>query len=170
MSSTIRFPLARDRKRNQVCPATAGFHGSEFCTRQQVCIAIGYRHDWRDALEKSQRLAEIGDARGARVAHFAAVRAREQMRSMSLWARIFADQIRDNDPRLAELSQKSYATLSASFRASNLNDRWRRVQLLKFAPKQPDTIRDRINRVLDRIAAKHDELNPYGYTLPRASA
>lgn len=151
-------------------PDKAGLSGARACAAGMVAAAIHRRDSALAHAREAARLAELGDERGARVERVAAELERQTMRGHALWARVFADHIDDQDARLQELSRRSHEILSRSFRASNLSERWRRVQLMKFTPRLTEATRARIHRVMHRIAVKHDALNPYGRTLAHFTA
>jgi hypothetical protein len=164
---SIRHLLKYDRKakvRMPFGPKVGG--GAEAHTVWCIRDAISHREDARKQRAKAAILADLNDGRGARIARLAASEHRRRMRHAALWARVWADHLPDQDQRLVTLSQQSHDLLSRSFRAGNLSDRWRRIQVMKIAPRMDDATRERIDGVLRRIAAKHAALDPHGYTLP----
>lgn len=164
---SIRHALKYDRKakvRMPIGPKVGG--GAEAHTIWCIRDAISHREDARKQLAKAAILADLNDGRGARIAALAAAEHRRRMRQAALWARVWADHLSDQDARLVALSRQTHDRLSRSFRAGNLSDRWRRVQVMKIAPRMDDATRERIDGVLRRIAAKHAVLDPHGYTLP----
>ncbi len=165
---SIRFPLKYDRKAKARLPFAPKVGGGDeahciWCIRD----AITHRNDARKKLAKASILDDLRDSRGALIERLAAAEHRRRMRQAALWARVWADHVRAQDPRLVALSHQTHDILRRSFRAGNLSERWRRVQVLKFTPRIDDATRERIDQVLRRIAAKHAAIEPYGYTLPQ---
>lgn len=87
---SIRFPLVVEKTRcgrrilrRKVVDKT-GLHGARACAAGMVTVAMSYRDQapYRFAPELTRRLARL------------------QMRQAALWARLFAGQICDADPRL----------------------------------------------------------------------
>ena len=166
---SLRFPLKKDRKTKARMPEKIDdMHGAAACIAGMIRAAIHCRVTAETKMREAAICDDIDNAMSRRAANIARIEARRQrrtMRSHALWARVFADQVRDNDARLDAISQALTNDLVASFRASNLSERWRRVQAMKFNRGLTDGSRARIDRVLHAIAVKHDALNPYGHTL-----
>lgn len=174
----IRFPLVkvaieprpRTGPRTEIVPDKTGLHGARACIAGMVTAAIHRRAVAEKALRAAARHEQFSDYRAANIARIEARNAREQMRSHALWARVFAQHINDNDPRLEEISARQMAKLSASFRAGIYSARWSRVQLMKIVAVLPPERRARIDALLQRIAAKHDALTPWGHTIAHRNA
>lgn len=168
---SIRFPLVKERTGNKrgprfrLVPDKHNLTSARACAAGMVTASIHRRDIARKHAQEALRWAEMGDLRQANIERLNAERERQTMRSHALWARVFAGHIEDHDARLEELSRRSMDLLTRSFRASNLSERWRRVQLMKFTPRLTDAARARIERVMHRIALQHDAINPYGHTL-----
>jgi len=160
----IRFPLVYSRKHRTRLPVGPE-HGADGCISSMVAVAIHKRNEATRALARAADAEAAGDHRRAKIERIAAATARRTMRSDALWARVFADQVRDDDDRLEVISRASHAELQRSFRAGIWSARWLRVQCLKFTPGLTEEARRRIDAVLVRIAIAHDALTPWGNTL-----
>jgi hypothetical protein len=85
----IRYPMTRERTGRRTGPRyrrvvdVSGLHGAAACSARSINMAMRYRDQAR--AERSPASAEI---------------ARLGMRVMALWARTFAGQIDQHDPRL----------------------------------------------------------------------
>lgn len=164
---TIRFPLKKDRKTRAMVPATEGLSGAAGCAARMIHSAVLCRIAAAKKADAADLLTRLGDHRGANIARIEAARKRRSMRSDALWARVFAHHINDDDPRLRAISTAVNADLRASFRASIWSDRWLKVHAQKFTAGITAGRLARIDALLDRIAAHHDALTPWGHTLRR---
>ncbi len=172
----LRFPLKKDRKTKAMMPVKEAvvLIGSGGHIAGMIRSAVQRRVAAEAKLREAAICADIGNHRAANIARLEAARQRRCMRADALWARIWADQVDDRDERLRALDRRVWAEVAASNRAAILSARWQHVQLMKFRAGLPDATRARIDRLLGRIALKHDALTPYGHTLaeycePRAS-
>lgn len=93
---TIRFPLTRERTGRRTGPRyrrvidRTGLFGSAACAARSIDMAMRYRDE--------QQPAHLSDEQR----QFRTRIARLGMRVMALWARVFAGQIDQHDPRLDE--------------------------------------------------------------------
>lgn len=163
---SVRFPMRRDRKTKAKMPMVDGLADepgrAAWCVRE----AIGHRVQAERRLAKAAILDDLGDTRGVTIERRAAACDRQSMRLAALWARCWAAQILDRDPRILAIERARHDLVWRSFRAVNLSERWRRVQAHKFTPRLDDATRQRIDRLLVRIARRHAAIEPWGYTLP----
>lgn len=168
VGNPIRFPFKYDRREKARMPVAQKVGGgwdaqAKWCIRE----AIGLRRKAAGRLAKARILAELNDHRGADIERRLAACDRQSMRLSALWARCWAEQIRDRDPRMLEIERARHDQVWRSFRATHLSERWRRVQAMKIVPALDDSRRRRIDSVLARIACKHAAIEPWGYTLPQ---
>lgn len=109
---SIRFPLRKVAisprpvrgPRTEIIPDDTGLWGRAKCAAGMITAAIHRR-------QRAERDARFG---GPVLREMQAVRfARLQMRSHALWARVFARQISDADPRLSQLKREVDALVAS---------------------------------------------------------
>jgi hypothetical protein len=99
---SIRFPLVIERTRygrrtvKRLKADNTGLHGARACAANMISLAL---------LDRDSRPACAGTALAPLFCRIA----RLGMRQSALWARLFAGQIRDTDPRLAAVAAERHA-------------------------------------------------------------
>ena len=99
--SSLRFPLIRQRTGLRMGPRyrrvvdTSSLYGAARCVASMLNAAMRSR-------DESPMVARFAPADAIRRQQLHLRAARLSMRLSALWARVFAGQIRDDDPRLAD--------------------------------------------------------------------
>ena len=97
--SALRFPLIRQRTGRRMGPRyrrvvdTSHLHGAGRCAASMINAAMCYR-------DEAPLISRFAPAAAIRRQQLHLRVARLGMRMSALWARVFAGQLRDDDPRL----------------------------------------------------------------------
>lgn len=164
----IRFAGRRDRKLKAWLPDSSNLHGAALGSANMVRVAIRDRAEATRRVHEAERLRQCGGWRNERDARRDLTLARvyrEKMRQAALWARVFAQHVANDDPRLEVLAQRQSERLVLMGRAMVWSDRWSRVLAVQDRAIGNAALLARCIRLLRLIATRHDALDPLGYTL-----